>query len=82
MTVGEILAFREKSLEKEMDMWVELLNDKYPIGKVVELDGKKLKVVGYCYVQAIPAVKFERVVTDQITKLYFNLPGFEKGGEG
>lgn len=80
MTVEEILAFREKSLEKEMDMWVELLNDKYPIGKVVELDGEKLKVVGYCYVQSIPAVKFEKVVTNQISKLYFNLPGFEKGG--
>lgn len=79
MTIEEILAYREKHLNKEMEMWVELLNDKYPIGKVVELDGKKMKVVGYCYVDSIPSVKFERVETEQTTRFYFDLPGFKKG---
>lgn len=80
MTIEEIKAFRNERIEKEMEMWIELLNEKFPIGKVMEIGGEKMKVAGYGYRQQIPVVNFEKLVTQQTSVFYYNLPGFEEGG--
>lgn len=81
MTVQEILSFREKRYAEEESMWIELLNEKYPIGKIVKIDGIDMKVVGYGIQQSIPVVKFERLIQQQTSKFYFDLPEFKDGGE-
>ena len=80
MTVQEILSFREKRYAEEESMWIELLNEKYPIGKIVKIDGIDMKVVGYGIQQSIPEVKFERLIQQQTSKFYFDLPEFKDGG--
>lgn len=80
MTVQEILSFREKRYAEEESMWIELLNEKYPIGKIVKIDGIDMKVVGYGIQQSIPVVKFERLIQQQTSKFYFDLPEFKDGG--
>lgn len=81
MSIKEIMEFRDKNVHKEEEMWVELFNEKYPIGKVVEIDGEEMKVAGYGCVQSIPTINFEKLVRQQKSVFYFNLPGFENGGE-
>ncbi len=81
MSIKEIMEFRDKNVQKEEEMWVELFNEKYPIGKVVEIDGEEMEVVGYGCVQDIPVVNFEKLVRQQKSVFYFNLPGFKDGGE-
>ena len=81
MSVEEILAFREKRYAEEESMWVELLNEKYPIGKIVKIDGMDMKVTGYGIQQSIPVVKFERLIQQQTSVFYFELPEFKEGGE-
>ena len=80
MTVQEILSFREKRYAEEESMWIELLNEKYPIGKIVKIDDIDMKVVGYGIQQSIPVVKFERLIQQQTSKFYFDLPEFKDGG--
>lgn len=81
MTVQEILSFREKRYAEEESMWIELLNEKYPIGKIVKIDGLDMKVVGYGIQQSIPVVKFERLIQQRTSVFYFDLPEFKDGGE-
>lgn len=81
MTIQEILSFREKRYAEEESMWIELLNEKYPIGKIVKIDGLDMKVVGYGIQQSIPVVKFERLIQQQTSVFYFDLPEFKDGGE-
>lgn len=81
MTVQEILSFREKRDAEEESMWIELLNEKYPIGKIVKIDGLDMKVVGYGIQQSIPVVNFERLIQQQTSRFYFDLPEFKEGGE-
>lgn len=81
MSIKEIMEFRDKNVHKEEEMWVELFNEKYPIGKIMEIEGEEMEVVGYGCVQDIPVVKFEKLVRQQKSVFYFNLPGFKDGGE-
>lgn len=80
MNIKDILRFREENLRKEEEMWVELFNEKYPIGKVVEIDGEEMKVIGCGFVQDIPTVHFEKLLRHQKSVFYFNLPSFKEGG--
>lgn len=81
MSIKEIMEVRQENIRKEEAMWAELLNEKYPIGKIVEIDGEEMEVVGYGCVQNIPIVKFEKLVRQQKSVFYFNLPEFKNGGE-
>lgn len=81
MSIKEIMEFRDKNVQKEEEMWVELFNEKYPIGKIVKIDGLDMKIVGYGIQQSIPVVKFERLIQQQTSVFYFDLPEFKDGGE-
>lgn len=81
MSIKEIMEVRQENLRKEEAMWIELFNETYPIGKIMEIEGEEMEVVGYGCVQDIPIVKFEKLVRQQKSVFYFNLPGFKDGGE-
>ena len=53
MTIKEIMEFRDKNVQKEEEMWVELFNEKYPIGKVVEIDGEETEAQIYALQQKV-----------------------------
>lgn len=81
MSIKEIIEFRKENLRKEEEMWIAFFNETYPIGKIVEIQGEEMEVIGYCYNQTVPTVKFERLLRQQKLVSYFDLPEFKEGGE-
>lgn len=81
MTAEEIFEERKKYLEREEKMWEEMLSEKYPIGKVVEIDGIEMKVEGYSFRGDIASVNFSKLVPEYTSKFYFELPKFKEGGK-
>lgn len=81
MTAEEIFEERKKYLEREEKMWEEMLSEKYPIGKIVEIDGIEMEVAGYSFRGDIASVNFSKLVPEHTSKFYFELPEFKKGCE-
>lgn len=80
MTVKDILDFREKSYQEEVEMWRKLLSQEYPIGSVIEIDNQIMEVIDYGFQGGIATVEFEVAVPERRSKFYFDLPKFKKGG--
>lgn len=81
MSIKEIIEFRKENLQKEEEMWIAFFNETYPIGKIVEIQGEEMEVIGYCYDQTVPTVKFDRLLRIQKYVPYFELPEFKEGGD-
>ena len=78
MTEEEIYEARREYFNKEAEMWRQMLEEAYPIGSEMEIDGEMMVVKMYDTYRDIPTVIFEKTVPVTKEIMYCTLPKFKK----